>query len=113
MQKSRWLNFSNSCPKKEDFFVNKNPGAGSLLQSLRNVSLKIKLLGLYFFGLTLLGFIGYGFFIYLEVEQYAQDRQILQTQSRLFEKMAFDHLRYTSTCTTISLKFTARLTTAG
>ena len=68
---------------------------GLTLQGLRNVSLKIKLLGLYFFSLVLLGVIGYGFFVFLEVKQYAQDRQVLRTQSRLFEKMAFDHLKYT------------------
>ncbi len=72
----------------------KNVESGFNLQCLRNVSLKIKLLGLYFFGLTLLGVIGYGFFIFLEVKNYNQDRQVLRTQSSYFEKMAFDHLKY-------------------
>lgn len=66
----------------------------SLLQGLRNVSLKIKLLGLYFFGLTLLGCIGYGFFTYLEVKNFARDRDVLRRQAKYFEKMAFDHLKY-------------------
>ena len=68
--------------------------SGLTLQSLRNVSLMIKLLGLYFFGLALLGCIGYGFFIYLEVKNYNQDRQVLRAQASYFEKMSFDHLKY-------------------
>lgn len=69
-------------------------GSGSALQSFRNVSLKIKLLGLYFVGLALLGCIGYGFFIYLEVKNYNLDREVLRTQVSYFEKMAFAHLQY-------------------
>ena len=67
----------------------------SSLQYFRNVSLRIKLLGLYFFGLALLGIVGYGFFVYLEVENYTQDRKDLQSQAHVFEEMAFKHLKYT------------------
>ncbi|MBN2810144.1 MAG: sensor domain-containing diguanylate cyclase [Deltaproteobacteria bacterium] len=68
--------------------------SGSAFQCLRNVSLKLKLLGLYFSGLALLGCIGYGFFIYLEVKNYNLDRAVLHTQASYFEKMAFAHLQY-------------------
>ncbi len=61
----------------------------------KDISLRYKLLGIYFFGLGLLGLVGYGFFIYQEVRNLEQDRKILHQQARHFEKMAFAHLLYT------------------
>ncbi|NPA24516.1 MAG: GGDEF domain-containing protein [Deltaproteobacteria bacterium] len=64
------------------------------LSGWKDVSLRLKLLGIYFFGLSLLGMVGYGFFIYQEIKNLEQDRKILHYQARHFEKMAFEHLQY-------------------
>ncbi|WP_022852079.1 diguanylate cyclase [Limisalsivibrio acetivorans] len=61
----------------------------------RNVSLKIKLLGIYFMGLVLLGVVGYGFFIYLEIDNYLRDKEIFDKQAQYFQEKSFNHMKYT------------------
>jgi len=66
-----------------------------MLDFFRNVSLRIKLLGMYLAGLTIIGIIGYGFFIFLEIENYKGDKKLFSQQARFFEDKAFKHMKYT------------------
>ncbi|QAR34146.1 sensor domain-containing diguanylate cyclase [Geovibrio thiophilus] len=65
------------------------------MQFFRDVSLKVKLLGIYFFGLILLGVVGYGLFIYTEVQNYYTDKSVFSSQGRYFQEKSFRHMKYT------------------
>ncbi|MGE4497097.1 MAG: diguanylate cyclase [Deferribacterales bacterium] len=65
------------------------------MQFFRDVSLRVKLLGIYFFGLVLLGAVGYGLFIYTEVQNYYTDKAVFSTQGRYFQEKSFRHMKYT------------------
>jgi diguanylate cyclase (GGDEF)-like protein len=67
----------------------------STRKKIIDVSLRVKLLGIYFMGLTLLGFIGYGFFIRMEMRNYQEDKKQFHEQTKFFEKESFDQLKYT------------------
>jgi diguanylate cyclase (GGDEF)-like protein len=63
---------------------------------VNDLSLKVKLLGIYLLGLALLGVVGYGFFISQELKSYERDYQVMTTEADYFEKQAFAHLQYTN-----------------
>lgn len=65
------------------------------MQFFRDVSLRVKLLGIYFFGLILLGVVGYGLFIYTEVQNYYTDKSVFSSQGRYFQEKSFRHMKYT------------------
>ncbi|MBN2332466.1 MAG: hypothetical protein JXO49_04065 [Deltaproteobacteria bacterium] len=69
--------------------------AAATIRYLKNRSLQVKLLGIYLIGLTILGCIGYGSFITLEVKNFHGDRQVFTEQGKFFEQLAFNHLKYT------------------
>ncbi|MCD8493158.1 MAG: HAMP domain-containing protein [Geovibrio sp.] len=65
------------------------------MQFFRDVSLRVKLLGIYFFGLIMLGVVGYGLFIYTEVQNYYTDKSVFSSQGRYFQEKSFRHMKYT------------------
>ncbi len=64
-------------------------------KKVNDLSLKVKLLGLYLLGLALLGVVGYSFFINQEIVNYGRDQQALIQEIGYFESQAFAHLQYT------------------
>jgi diguanylate cyclase (GGDEF)-like protein len=64
-------------------------------EPLRNISLRFKLLGMYLVGLALIGVLGYGFFIFMQVESYRADKQLLRDQARFFGEKASEQVKYT------------------
>ena len=73
----------------------------SLRKQITSVSLRIKLLGIYFLGLTLLGLIGYGFFIRMEIQNYAKEKEQFVEQARYFEKDLLPSILWTVIITTV------------
>jgi diguanylate cyclase (GGDEF)-like protein len=65
------------------------------MQFFRDVSLRVKLLGIYFLGLILLGIVGYGLFIYTEVQNYYTDKAVFSSQGKYFQEKSFRHMKYT------------------
>lgn len=65
------------------------------MKYFRNITLRIKLLGIYFAGLVVLGVIGYGFFVILEINNYRMDSRIFGEQAKFFEQKSFNHMKYT------------------
>jgi len=61
----------------------------------RNITLRIKLLGIYLFGLMLIGVVGYSFFIVLEFKSYQDYKSTFFQQAKFYERKSFNHMLYT------------------
>ncbi len=62
--------------------------------NFKNFSIVTKLLIMYIIGLSTLGIVGYGFYIYLEIKNYEIDKMLLEKNQKIVETTFFNQAKY-------------------
>ncbi len=66
----------------------------NIIKKFRNFSIVTKLLLIYILGLAILGMVGYGFYVYLEVKNFQTEKALLEKEQKNIEITFFNQTKY-------------------